>query len=120
MSWASEQINLLEYVIHHEDVRRGGVPSAEPRTLPPAQLQAIWKQLPLMARLRFRRSPVPLVLARSDGPTAMIKKGDDPVVLTGTPVELALYVSGRRAAAQVEVSGPPAAVASYEAWVGAS
>lgn len=117
MSWASEQVNLLEYVIHHEDVRRGRSSPSEPRTLPPAQLKAIWKQVAVTARLRFRRSPVPLVLAVPGGERAAVKKGDDPVVVTGEPVELALYASGRRAAARVEVFGPPAAVASYESWV---
>lgn len=117
MSWASEQVNLVEYVVHHEDVRRGGVVAAEPRTLPPAQLKAVWKQLSLMGRLTFRRSPVPVVLAVPGGASAAVKKGDDPVVITGEPVELALYVTGRRAAAHVQVSGPPAAVASFQSWV---
>jgi hypothetical protein len=38
------------------------------------------------------------------------------VTLTGDPVELALYTSGRRAAAQVLVSGPPDAVQQFEGW----
>jgi uncharacterized protein (TIGR03085 family) len=57
MTWASEQVNLLEYVIHHEDVRRGGVTSPGPRVLPQHQRQQIWKQVTLMARLRFRGAP---------------------------------------------------------------
>ncbi len=131
MSWGTEKINLLEYVIHHEDVRRGGVEPVQPRTLPPAQDKAVWSQLPLMARIRYRRSPGPVVLARLDGATARVSKGrpaskgtaatgaepEGEVVLTGGPVELALYVSGRRSAAQVQVSGPPAAVAAFESWV---
>lgn len=132
MSWGTEKINLLEYVIHHEDVRRGGAHPVEPRTLPPAQDKAIWSQLPLMARIRYRRSPVPVVLARPDGATARVSRGTQAskgtpaatgavqqgeVVLTGEPVELTLYVSGRRSAAQVQVSGPPAAVDSFQSWV---
>src|SRR6478672_9568046 len=30
MSWAGEQLNLFEYVIHHEDIRRGGPEPVEP------------------------------------------------------------------------------------------
>ncbi|WP_375423785.1 TIGR03085 family metal-binding protein [uncultured Friedmanniella sp.] len=121
MSWATEQINLLEYVVHHEDVRRGGTSPAEPRTLPPAQDKAVWKQLPLVSRLGFRRSPVPVVLTRPDGATARVgarrQDAGGEVVLTGEPVELALYVMGRRAAAHVQVSGPPAAVDAFQSWV---
>jgi uncharacterized protein (TIGR03085 family) len=124
LSWATEQVNLIEYVVHHEDVRRGGPRPAEPRALPPAQDRALWKQLPLMARLRFRRSPVPVVLARPEGATSRVGKGteqqEEPVVLTGKPVELALYVTGRRGAARVQVSGPPAAVEAFQAWVAAA
>ena len=38
-------------------------------------------------------------------------------MLTGEPVELLLYVSGRREAARVEVSGNPDAVAQFDRWV---
>jgi uncharacterized protein (TIGR03085 family) len=67
MSWASEQLNLLEYVIHHEDVRRGGSTSPGPRVLPEHERQRIWRQLPLMARLRYRSAPVGVVLAQLGG-----------------------------------------------------
>jgi len=39
------------------------------------------------------------------------------VYAIGDPVELLLYVSGRREAAHVELTGPPEAVAAFEAWV---
>ena len=39
------------------------------------------------------------------------------MVLTGEPVELLLYVSGRRDAALVETSGAPDAVAEFDRWV---
>ena len=49
MSWAAEKINFVEYVIHHEDVRRGGNVPAEPRDLPVEEQDAVWKQLGLFA-----------------------------------------------------------------------
>ena len=33
-SWGGDRANLLEYVVHHEDVRRGGLGDVAPRTLP--------------------------------------------------------------------------------------
>jgi uncharacterized protein (TIGR03085 family) len=117
MSWASEQLNLLEYVIHHEDVRRGGATSPGPRVLPEQERQRIWQQLPLMTRLRYRSAPVGVVLAHLGGARAAVRSGAPAVTLTGEPVELALYTSGRRAAAHVQVSGPPEAVARFQAWV---
>jgi uncharacterized protein (TIGR03085 family) len=32
MSWAAEKLNLYEYVVHHEDIRRGGIVPADPRS----------------------------------------------------------------------------------------
>ena len=118
MSWAGENINLLEYVIHHEDVRRGAGP-VEPRDLSIGENAAIWKRVPLFARLSCRSCPVGVTLQRREGASTVVKKDEDPVTLTGEPVELALHVSGRRGAAQVQVSGSPEAVERYQAWAAA-
>lgn len=117
MSWAAETINLVEYVVHHEDVRRGGAVPAEPRVLPSDQESAIWRKVPLFGRFAYRSSPVGVTLARSDGQTTMVKKGAPEVILNGTAVELALYVSGRRDAARVHLTGSEDAVAQFETWV---
>lgn len=117
MSWASEQVNVLEYAIHHEDVRRGAGP-VSPRALPAAQADTLFRQLPLMARLKLRRSPVGVALARPGGATAVVRTGSPTVTVSGEPLELALWVSGRRQAAQVQFSGPPEAVQQFEAWLG--
>jgi uncharacterized protein (TIGR03085 family) len=116
MSWAGENLNLVEYVIHHEDIRRGAG-SAIPRVLPAEEAQAVWSKLGTFGRLSYRKSPVGVRLALPDGSSEPIKLGSDGVVLTGEPLELALYVSGRRRAASVEVSGPPETVARFESWV---
>ncbi len=117
MSWAGENINLLEYVIHHEDVRRAGGTPAAPRPLPDAESQSIWSKLGLMARLIFRAAPVGVILAQPGGRTTVVKKGESSVTLTGEPVELALYVNGRRTPAAVEVTGTPEAVQQFGGWI---
>jgi uncharacterized protein (TIGR03085 family) len=116
MSWAAEQLNLSEYVIHHEDVRRGDPTPAEPRELPDGQVAAVWKQLRPLSRLIYLRAPVGVILSTPEGFTHVAKKGGG-VTLTGDPVELALYGSGRRAAARVEVTGTAGAVALFTEWV---
>ena len=115
MSWAAEQINFVEYVIHHEDVRRGGPEPAEPRDLPAAEQDAVWKQLGLFAKLGLRKSPVGVRLATPTGTTRVVKAGDG-VTLTGDPVELALWVSGRRGPARVAVTGSPDAIEKFQSW----
>jgi uncharacterized protein (TIGR03085 family) len=114
MSWAAEKINFVEYVIHHEDIRRGGAEPAEPRDLPEAEQDAVWKQLGLFA-LALRRSPVGVRLATPAGKTRVAKAGDG-VTLTGEPVELALWISGRRGPARVAVTGSPDAIEKFQAW----
>lgn len=117
MSWADEAVNLLEYVIHHEDVRRGGASPLEPRQLPDKEQQAIWQRLRVLSRLIYRRSPVGVTLALPRGARRLVHQGQDGVVLTADPVELLLYSSGRRSAAHVELTGTPEAVRQFQAWI---
>ena len=118
MSWAADKINFVEYVIHHEDVRRGAG-DVEPRDLPAGQQDAVWQQLGLFAKLGLRRSPVGVRRATPTGTTRVVKAGDG-VTLTGEPVELALWVSGRRDAARVAVTGSPDAIGTFQSWANAS
>lgn len=115
LSWASERLNFVEYVIHHEDIRRAGPEPAKPRDLPEAEQQAVWQQLGMLARLGLRKSPVPVRLATPTGQSRVVKAGDG-VTLTGEPVELALWISGRRRAAQVTVTGSAEATEAFQAW----
>jgi len=117
MSWADESLNFIEYVIHIEDVRRGGDTRLSPRVLPPDEVRSIWKRLRLMGKVTYLRAPVGVTLSVPDGDTEIVKKRADGVALTGDPVELLLYISGRREAAHVELTGPPEAVAAFEAWL---
>ena len=107
--------NLLEYLVHHEDVRRGDGSGPRPAAEEPPGLQdAAWAMLPGVARLQGRRVSGGLVLRREDGAGPgvrqhVVKRGDDPATLVGAPVELVLYLFGRRGAAHVRVEGSDAA-----------
>lgn len=120
MSWAGEQVNLMEYVIHHEDIRRAAPGGGEPRTLAPAMQEAIWRSVGFISRLVYRKAPVPVSLATPDGNVSVAKKGAGGVTVTGEPVELALYASGRRDQARVEVTGPGESVQPFVSWVEAA
>ena len=115
--WVAEQVNLLEYVVHHEDVRRGGLGDVTPRTLPDGALEALWSQLPYIGRLRFRSAPVGISLEWPGHQVQVVKRAEPGIVLRGQPVELALYLTGRRTAAEVGLFGDPDAVARFEDWV---
>lgn len=107
-----EAANLLEYVIHHEDVRRGADPDAAPRTLPADREAAIFDRLRSAAKLMMRGAPVPVEL-RWDGSHAIaVGRGPAQVVATGAPVELALLAFGRQRAARVDYTGDAASIES--------
>jgi uncharacterized protein (TIGR03085 family) len=108
-------INTLELVVHHEDLRRGQ-PDWQPRTLPPADLDLLWSQLGRGAVFFGRRVPVPLAVRRADtGATAVVRKGADPVTITGDVVELILFLFGRSATNGLEFDGADSAVAAVRA-----
>jgi uncharacterized protein (TIGR03085 family) len=109
---AQQAINLLEYVIHHEDCRRGGDAQAAPRELSPGFEQAVFNRLKSFARITMRNAPVTAELQTPDGPSFRVGRGEPQVTVTGPPVELALVAFGRQASAQVDYSGDAEAVAA--------
>jgi uncharacterized protein (TIGR03085 family) len=101
-------MNLNEMFVHHEDLRRGAGDNA-PR--PSDEILGIenelWKALKRLGRLSARSlRPVGLVMVRENGETLHVLTGQPVATLRGRPGELALYLSGRKAAAQVEIEGP--------------
>ena len=104
------QMNLVEFVVHHEDVRRAGDGGA-PRT-GLSDLDALrWQRLGKGARLMSRRlDDVDLTLARPGGDTIHVGKGGRPATLTGEQVELVNFLFGRRDRVEVEVAGDKGAV----------
>ena len=93
-------VNTAELVIHHEDVRRAQ-PDWRPRTLPPRDQDQVWGAVKAFSRAVRR----PLVLRRSDATGVEHRVGSGtPRTVTGEPLELLLWLSGRRSVARVAVS----------------
>jgi uncharacterized protein (TIGR03085 family) len=93
--------NTLEFLIHHEDARRGK-DGWRPRELPTWVEDAVWRQVVTTAKLTSLRSKSRLTLLRSDtGDEAVVSRGTGDQMVAGLPSELALYVSGRERAARV-------------------
>ena len=110
-----DAVNLVEFVVHHEDLRRAGDDPQPQRRLPGAMQEAVWSRLRPLARMALRSSPVGVVLVSSTGPRTVARRGADSVALVGEPVELALYLLGREEQAKVEVLGAPETRAAFEA-----
>jgi uncharacterized protein (TIGR03085 family) len=101
-------LNLNEYVTHHEDVRRAN--GLGPRADRPELQDVLWGQLRHGARLMLRKvSGIRVRLIRSDGDEVVVGKGPE-VTVSGEPLELVLYLQGRRAQAEVEIAGHPSAI----------
>ena len=92
----AELVNGTEFFVHHEDLRRGQS-DWEPRLPDPARDGAVWKSLRMAARLAYRRSPVGVVLRRTDGAEVTVKQGPNAVTIVGEPGELVLNAFGRSA-----------------------
>lgn len=120
-SWAGNLVNLVEYFVHTEDVRRGTWAAGpdgtgeRSRDLLPGVEDALWAQLRRAARLFYRSSPVGVVLVVPDGPRLAVKAppargpqdGRLPgtVVVTGPVGELVLHAFGRGLHAGVSLQG---------------
>jgi uncharacterized protein (TIGR03085 family) len=118
-----ERANMVEFFVHHEDVRRAQ-PGWEPRENAPGLPEALWQRLG-MARLILRKAPVGVEFVRSDEPLPagsgppsirLTANARTPVVtVTGTPAELTLWALGRTDAAQVRLDGSEADVGALSA-----
>ena len=106
-------LNGGEYVIHHEDVRRAN--GLGPRTDRPDLDGLCWKMAGFTGkRLARKIKPFGIELVRPDGIRREL--GHTPrAVLRGAPVELVLFLSGRREGSQATLEGDPAAVAKVDA-----
>jgi uncharacterized protein (TIGR03085 family) len=103
-------LNSTEMVIHHEDVRRAQ-PDWSPRDLPQAVQDQLWKSVPLLARGRTgARTEGGLLVRRSDVPDGAagserrLRDGEPTTTVTGAPLEVLLWLSGRPDVACVDLT----------------
>jgi len=114
IEWVRALANLNEFFVHHEDVRRAN--GRGPRSLTPAMDAALWRNVRrgsgYLSR-RVRGCGLEIEWAGGDE-LVTVRPGSPAARLSGAPGELLLYVFGRQAAARVDVSGPPEAVAAVQ------
>jgi uncharacterized protein (TIGR03085 family) len=103
-----EAANLLEYLVHHEDVRRA-VDGWVPRVLPAQRQAAVWSRLRTAARLTLRGVPGAVRLEWPSHGSVSVGRGAV-VTVSGAPEELALFAFGRQRVARVVYDGPAEAV----------
>ncbi len=110
LGWVRALPSLNEFFVHHEDVRRAN--GRDPRTHERAMDEALWRNVssaPWFLARRLRGAGLELHWAGTTK-TIQARRGEPTARITGPPGELLLYLFGRQDAAQVEVSGPAAAV----------
>jgi uncharacterized protein (TIGR03085 family) len=107
-----KMFNILEFFVHHEDIRRAQ-PGWEPRELPAHAQGSLWKAVRVAGKGLVRSAKVGVVLERSDtGERQVLKDAPASVVVRGLPAELVLFVYGRKPQARVELEGADADVAA--------
>lgn len=100
--------NLLEFLVHHEDIRRAQ-PDWQPRELTAADQDLVWRAVRHAGRGLVRHAEVGVALERPDtGDRVVLSRGDSEVAVRGLPVEVTLFVFGRTSVADVELLGSPA------------
>jgi uncharacterized protein (TIGR03085 family) len=101
-------VNTLEYFVHHEDIRRAD-PHWEPRELTAREQKAIWKAIAVAGKGLVRPAGVPVEIRWAGDErerSSVLRRGDDPAVVTGAPSEIALFLYGRAQHAPLEFTGP--------------
>ncbi len=106
-------INVSENFIHHEDVRRGGDRSLEPREFSESVEKKLMSAAVMMGKLALSSGGVPVILTPPRVPAVTLggkrgvaADGSRVVRVNGEPGELLLWVTGRDKV-EVEVSGDP-------------
>jgi uncharacterized protein (TIGR03085 family) len=100
-------VNTLEYFVHHEDIRRAAT-GWEPRELTAREQKAVWSSITVAGKGLVRSVGVPVEIrwaGDEKGRSAVLRKGDDPAILSGAPSELAMFLFGRDQHRALEFSG---------------
>lgn len=114
IGWVRRFPNLNEFFVHHEDVRRAN--GCDPRTNPPAEDSALFRnvaRMPWFLSRRLRGAGLDLVWAGTDQ-VIRARRGRPTAHVRGLPGELLLFLFGRRDAADVEITGSPAAIEALQ------
>jgi uncharacterized protein (TIGR03085 family) len=114
VGWVRRLASLNEFFVHHEDVRRAN--GRGPRANERAMDEALWRNItraPWFLARRLRGAGLELQWSGT-ARTIRARRGEPAARITGPPGELLLYLFGRQGAAQVEVSGPAAAVEAVQ------
>jgi uncharacterized protein (TIGR03085 family) len=106
-------VNVAEMYIHHEDVRRAAS-GWEPRELDQDAVTALTRQVSMMARMALAKAPARVTLRTPEGKDLATAGRGESVVVTGAPLELLMFSSGRDEA-RVEFTGAEAAIAAVKA-----
>jgi uncharacterized protein (TIGR03085 family) len=107
-------INLFEFFVHAEDVRR--LNGYDARELPLEQEQVMWRRLRPMLRAMFRRAKdVQVEFVTTHGDRGVIRGSGPTVRLLGPVGDLVLYAYNRKDIADVSVTGDDDAVATVRA-----
>lgn len=106
-------VNAAEHFVHHEDVRRGAA-GWEPRPPDPRRDAELWAIVGRFGKVLYRRSPVGVAVALTDGRRHVVRSGPGLVTIVGEPGELLLHAFGR-AAVRVTVEGADADVEAMTA-----
>ncbi|MFV2019723.1 TIGR03085 family metal-binding protein [Micromonospora sp. LOL_023] len=100
-----ELVNLMEFFIHHEDVRRAQQ-GWEPREIPPGEQAALWKRVVGVSKLRLRRFDGAVRVVADGYGEVTTGTGSDPVLISAAPGELVMFLTGRQRVAQVQIDCP--------------
>ena len=104
-------MNIVEFFVHLEDVRRA-TDGWAPRTGLDELQDALWSFQKSGTKLRTRRvQDVELWIARPGGEPMAVRTGGRRVTATGDPGELTMFFFGRRAQSHVELTGDPDGIA---------
>ena len=100
-----ETMNLVEFFVHHEDVRRAA-PGWTPRQLSFEYERRLSDRLRGSAKLSARRFPATIIAHAPGAEPLRVGAGGDQLDVRGAPGELLLFFVGRQRVADVEVAGP--------------
>jgi uncharacterized protein (TIGR03085 family) len=109
-------LNSLEYFVHHEDIRRAQ-PGWAPRELTDREQRTVFKAASFAGKGLVKPAGVPVEIRWADAEkprSTVLAGGEDPVVISGDPSELAMYLFGRKQHRALTFDGPADKVTKLE------